>query len=228
MRIVQSLIGGLLGSAIGTGLYYALVTNLKRPMPWAVVIIGILAGLGVRVLCGKNRNLITGLMATATALVALLGYNFATISAAAADLSAPPVNSEAEEYPPWVDEVEISDEDEIDSEDDEDANADSDEDAAGDDGEGDSDNDPAGETSDDGDAQDEDPDDADNEAAEARAAADPEPTLDGQTLGPVLPTAPSSQTDAIALALTGLLAYVIGRGNGTEQSAQSPDSSPAT
>lgn len=219
MQIVKSLIGGILGSAIGLGLYYALTTGLKKPLPWGVVIIGILAGVGVRLFCGKNRNLITGLVATATALIALLGYNFATISAA--ELSAPPISSlQPEEYPPWVDEAEISPEDEaaMNEDQDESDEDDSDEEAPRDEDENEQ-------------ADDATPDESsssDPVASDESSSAPEERTTDedAPTQGPVLPKPPSSQTDMIALGLSGLLAYFIGRGSGIQTTTQSTDPAP--
>lgn len=200
MRFLQSLFGGILGSALGLGAYYAINQTMQRPVPWTVLIIGLLAGLGVRLICGRNRSGLTGIVAATTALTALLGFNYSVIALAqqgAGPVIAEHVNFDEEGRPIHAEEEE--EEESLESDTDE-------------------------ETS----------------AEPEPTATVPVPLSDGKPIQvadvfsqPNMAMAQSSPMELAALAITGLLAYLLGRGSGKPAAAASvqqaeTDAAPAT
>ncbi len=69
MVAFKALIGGVIGAAIGCAFYNYINPHATPSIPWAAIVPGILAGLGVLILCGTERSKVTGLIA----LVATLG-----------------------------------------------------------------------------------------------------------------------------------------------------------
>lgn len=187
MRFLKSLLGGILGSAIGVAAYFAINQYLPGPKTWAVLIIGLLAGLGVRVFCGRNRSPLTGIVAATTALIALLGFNYSVI--ALAQQASDPIISEHVEF--------------------------------------DKDGRPIAA------AEDEEESEA---SEESQQEPEPEPVAvapatlsEGKTIQvadvfsqPNLAMVQSSPMDMIALAMTGLLAFVLGRGTPTLHPSSEP------
>lgn len=196
MRFLQSLFGGILGSALGLGAYYAINQTMQRPVPWTVLIIGLLAGLGVRLICGRNRSGLTGIVAATTALTALLGFNYSVIALAqqgAGPVIAEHVNFDEEGRP-------------IHAEEEESLESDTDEETA---------------------------------AEPEPTATVPVPLSDGEPIQvadvfsqPNMAMAQSSPMELAALAITGLLAYLLGRGSGKPAAASvqqaETDAAPAT
>ena len=87
MPIVKALIGGLVGGCLGA--YVAsLFGPVRGPMgPWLILLAGIGAGLGARLLCGANRSFATGIVSAITAItgVALFSYMSAAVALRSSD-----------------------------------------------------------------------------------------------------------------------------------------------
>ena len=92
MQIVKALVGGLIGGAVGVVLSNGLQSAYKLADPWSLPLVGLGAGLGVLLLCGKDRNFATGAIAAVASIVALLGLSFANsmvVLSSAEDTSQP-------------------------------------------------------------------------------------------------------------------------------------------
>jgi hypothetical protein len=71
MGLLKAVIGGLIGSVIGTAIWLGAENMTARSMPWLALLGGLCAGLGVRFCCGQDdRSSLTG---TIAAVMALLG-----------------------------------------------------------------------------------------------------------------------------------------------------------
>lgn len=76
MQFLKALIGGIIGGAIGSAVYFVLKPGDQFFIPWLSILAGLLSGIGVRLLCGSQRNVLTGIVAAVTTLVALLGWQY--------------------------------------------------------------------------------------------------------------------------------------------------------
>lgn len=70
----RAFLGALAGAVLGTVVWLGLESVTGRSMVWLVLLVGGLAGLGVRWLC-QQRNSTTGTVATAMALLGIVGGN---------------------------------------------------------------------------------------------------------------------------------------------------------
>ena len=78
MEIVKSMLGGVIGGAVG-----ALVANMIQSIsgysgPWFLLITGLGTGIGVRIAAGLNRSFVTGVVGAVTTVIVLLGSTVAT------------------------------------------------------------------------------------------------------------------------------------------------------
>ena len=83
MPVVKALVGGVIGGCLG-----AYIVNLIGPVrgaagPWLILLAGLGAGLGTRLICGANRSFMTGV---AAAIAAILGVTIISYSTAAVAL----------------------------------------------------------------------------------------------------------------------------------------------
>jgi hypothetical protein len=76
MNIVKALVGGLVGGGLGAVASNYAQPLFKEPNPWTLILAGLFAGLGVRVLCGRNRDFLTGVLATVAAILAIGGASY--------------------------------------------------------------------------------------------------------------------------------------------------------
>ena len=80
MQVVKALIGGLIGGGIGAylGKLGSASEELSSSVGWLFLLAGVLAGLGVRLVCGADRSFLTGVIAAVTAVLAIMGASYAT------------------------------------------------------------------------------------------------------------------------------------------------------
>lgn len=98
MAIFKALLGGIIGGGVG-----ALLANMI-PGQWPVLLAGLLAGLGVRLCCGNQRNFMTGVVAAVAAILMVVGTSYSKSMATIRDaenfqpvLTMPAVDDDAEE-----------------------------------------------------------------------------------------------------------------------------------
>ncbi len=72
--MTRALVGAFVGAMLGTVLWLGLETVSGRSLEWLVLLVGGLAGFGVRILC-KQRSSTTGIIATSMALIGIVGGN---------------------------------------------------------------------------------------------------------------------------------------------------------
>ena len=100
MHIVKALVGGLIGGCIGAFLANMIQVPRGSFGPWLVLLAGLGAGIGARLACGANRNLVTGISAAIASVLSLVivGYAMAAVAVQAnADVDDPlPVAAEVE------------------------------------------------------------------------------------------------------------------------------------
>lgn len=82
MQVIKALIGGLVGGCLG-----AYVVNLIGPVrgamgPWLILLAGLGAGLGARLLCGANRSFVTGIVSAIAAIVGVVLVSYSTAAVA--------------------------------------------------------------------------------------------------------------------------------------------------
>lgn len=76
MHIIKSLVGGLIGALLGAFVWLGFESALGRPMFWLMIVAGLFAGVGVRLLVHpQNRNLVTGAVAAGCTIAGLLVAN---------------------------------------------------------------------------------------------------------------------------------------------------------
>lgn len=76
MHIIKSLVGGLIGAFLGSFVWLGFESALGRPMFWLMIVSGLFAGVGVRLLVQPpNRNLVTGVIAAGCTIAGLLVGN---------------------------------------------------------------------------------------------------------------------------------------------------------
>ena len=223
MQIVKALVGGLAGGSIGVYVSNVLQQATHLASPWSLLLVGLGAGLGVRLLCGKNRNFATGAVSAIATIVALLGISYANSMAVLNSASDPlqPVVTDWEDLEDEAEEEAAADADEPTADDQlSEAAADESEDAADADQE-------------DTDEADTDADEADDQLAEGSdddegAADDEQPAAPQQTL--TIPKVDQNATprqvdwrslEVIMHGLSALLAYFLGMGTAVAASAVS-------
>tara|TARA_R110002049_G_scaffold4601_4_gene31984 strand:+ start:266435 stop:267151 length:717 start_codon:yes stop_codon:yes gene_type:complete len=92
MPIVKALVGALIGGCLG-----AYVADMIGPIrgaigPWLILLAGLGAGLGARLVCGANRNFMTGVVSAVAAIfgVAVISYMSAAVAMQSSeDMEAP-------------------------------------------------------------------------------------------------------------------------------------------
>lgn len=76
MHIIKSVVGGLIGALLGSFVWLGFESALGRPMFWLMIVAGLFAGVGVRVLVHpSNRNIVTGVIAAGCTIAGLLVGN---------------------------------------------------------------------------------------------------------------------------------------------------------
>lgn len=71
MSLLKAMFAGAIGAAIGAAIWLGGETMASRSLPWLALLVGLLAGLGVRCCCPKeHRSFVTGAIA---AIMTLLG-----------------------------------------------------------------------------------------------------------------------------------------------------------
>ena len=75
MQMLKALVGGIIGGGIGILIVNQIQAG-EDSNPWFLLIVGLLAGLGARILAGADRSFVTGLMGALTAIAVTLGSTY--------------------------------------------------------------------------------------------------------------------------------------------------------
>lgn len=221
MAIIKALLGGIIGGGVG-----ALLSNMI-PGHWPVLLAGLLAGLGVRLACGNQRNFMTGVVAAVAAILMVVGTSYYSSMATI---------RKAESFQPVLIQPVIDDEEEEEAEEvaEEEAGEEAGEEAAADDA--------GAETADEAEDVADDVEEAaaevatvDISAAEGNAGhgSDTRVSLDGLPPAKKPDATELSTQEAVFHGLSALLAYLLGTGSavaavGQPSSSESSDDGDAS
>lgn len=76
MAIIKALVGGLIGGGIGAYASSMVHEAMRTSSPWGLLLAGLFAGLGVRLVCGKDRSFLTGVISSVAAILAIVGTSY--------------------------------------------------------------------------------------------------------------------------------------------------------
>ncbi|EMI42523.1 membrane protein [Rhodopirellula sp. SWK7] len=76
MLFVKALYGSFLGGVIGAVIAEATTQQIGTPMPWAVLVAGVFGGVGTRLACRSDRTFSTGLIAAVVTILAISGVSY--------------------------------------------------------------------------------------------------------------------------------------------------------
>ncbi|EMI52478.1 membrane protein [Rhodopirellula sallentina] len=112
MLFVKALYGSFLGGVIGAVIAEATTQQIGTPMPWAVLVAGVFGGVGTRLACRSDRTFSTGLIAAVVTILAISGVSYVMSSSASKtakrSMEAIPVRTDLDER--IVEEVEADSE----------------------------------------------------------------------------------------------------------------------
>ncbi|WP_404307050.1 hypothetical protein [Neorhodopirellula lusitana] len=82
MLLVKALCGSFLGGLIGAVIAEATTQQFGTQMPWAILLAGLLGGVGTRLACRRDRTFSTGLIAALATILAISGVSYVMSSSA--------------------------------------------------------------------------------------------------------------------------------------------------